>query len=303
MLTEQKYLQIKWIWVPLIFLYLIMITITAWLSDDAYITFRTIDNLINGNGLIWNIGERVQAFTHPFWMFTLVAFQFITREVYFTSVFLSIIISFLAFYILIRKLSASTENAILVGLILIFSKAFVDYSTSGLESLIILLPALVFIYFKEKKRLKGLLIILASFLPLFAWEIFSLFYYGFFFPNTAYAKLNTGINQSDLIKQGLYYLLDSLYLDPLTFFALLAGILAALLKRKSELIPLAVGAGLHIIYIVNIGGDFMSGRFLSAPLLCAVIILARTEIKSIKTAIVSAIVIIGLGFFSPRPNF
>ena len=132
--------------------------------------------------------------------------------------------------------------------------------------------------------------------------MFSLFYYGFFFPNTAYAKLNTGINQSDLIKQGLYYLLDSLYLDPLTFFVLLAGILAALLKRKSELIPLAVGTGLYIIYIVNIGGDFMSGRFLSAPLLCAVIILARTEIKSIKTAIVSAIVIIGLGFLSPRPN-
>ena len=343
MLTEQKYLQIKWIHVPLIFSYLIIVFIAAWLSDDAYITFRIIDNFINGYGLTWNIGERVQAFTHPLWMFTLAAFQFITREVYFTSVFLSIIISFLAFYILIRKLSASTENAILVGLILIFSKAFVDYSTSGLEnplthllivlffmvyfnqadgkkklfvlsflsslaalnrldSLIILLPALAFIYFKEKKRLKGLLIILASFLPLFAWEMFSLFYYGFFFPNTAYAKLNTGINQSDLIKQGLYYLLDSLYLDPLTFFALLAGILAALLKRKSELIPLAVGTGLYIIYIVNIGGDFMSGRFLSAPLLCAVIILARTEIKSIKTAMVSAIVIIGLGFLSPRPN-
>src|SRR3990172_3650185 len=273
MLTEQKYLQIKWIHVPLIFLYLIIIFITAWLSDDTYITFRTIDNFINGYGLTWNIGERVQAFTHPLWMFTLAAFQFITREVYFTSVFLSIIISFLAFYILIRKLSASTENAILVGLILIFSKAFVDYSTSGLENpLTHLLIVLFFmVYFNQADGKKKLFV-----LSLFAWEMFSLFYYGFFFPNTAYAKLNTGINQSDLIKQGLYYLLDSLYLDPLTFFVLLAGILAALLKRKSELIPLAVGTGLYIIYIVNIGGDFMSGRFLSAPLLCAVIILTRT---------------------------
>ena len=66
MLTGQKYLQIKWIWVPLIFLYLIVVFITAWLSDDAYITFRTIDNFIDGYGLTWNIGERVQASLIPY---------------------------------------------------------------------------------------------------------------------------------------------------------------------------------------------------------------------------------------------
>jgi len=343
MLTEHKYHQIKWINVPLIFLYLIIVFITAWLSDDAYITFRSVDNFVNDYGLTWNVGERVQAYTHPLWVFLISGFYVFTKEFYFTSISISIGISLLVFFLLLKKTSISPFNSIIAALILVFSKAFIDYSTSGLEnplthllivlffiiyfstaegkkklfllsflsslaglnrldSLVILLPALAFVYFKEKNKLKNSLIMLAGFLPLLVWEMFSLFYYGFLFPNTAYAKLNTGISKIELLQQGLFYLLDSLYLDPLTFFAMIAGILIALLKRKGELTPIAIGAGLYIIYIINIGGDFMSGRFLTAPLICAVIILSRTEIKSIKLAIVSAVIIIGLGLLSPRPN-
>src|SRR5690348_16048670 len=43
----------------------------AWLSDDAYITFRTVYNFTHGYGLVWNVGERVQSYTHPLWMFLL----------------------------------------------------------------------------------------------------------------------------------------------------------------------------------------------------------------------------------------
>ena len=41
---------------------------TAWICDDAYITFRTIDNFLHGFGLRWNVAERVQSFTHPLWL-------------------------------------------------------------------------------------------------------------------------------------------------------------------------------------------------------------------------------------------
>ena len=34
-------------------------------------------------------------------------------------------------------------------------------------------------------------------LPLLAWELFSLLFYGFPFPNTYYAKLNTGIPKAE----------------------------------------------------------------------------------------------------------
>ena len=342
-LNEQKYLQIKWMYVPLIFLYLIIVFITAWLSDDAYITFRSIDNFINGFGLTWNIGERVQAYTHPLWMFLISGLYVLTNEFYFTSITISIGISLLAFFLLLEKISIAPLNSIIAALILVFSKAFVDYSTSGLENplahllivlffivyfrsadgkkklfllsflfclavlnrldiLIIFLPALVIIYLKEKDKLKNLSIILIGFSPLLLWELFSLFYYGFFFPNTAYAKLNTGISQIELLRQGLLYLLDSLYLDPLTILVMITGIIISLILKNKKLLPLTAGIIFYIVYIINIGGDFMSGRFLSVPLLCAVIIFSKIEIKSIKLAIVSAVIIIGLGLLSPRPN-
>jgi hypothetical protein len=43
------------------------------MSDDAYITLRTVDNWVNGRGLVWNTAERVQTYTHPLWMLLLSA--------------------------------------------------------------------------------------------------------------------------------------------------------------------------------------------------------------------------------------
>ena len=49
-------------------LFSLLLVSSAWMHDDAYITFRTIDNFVNGLGLTWNPAERVQAYTHPLWM-------------------------------------------------------------------------------------------------------------------------------------------------------------------------------------------------------------------------------------------
>jgi len=57
----------------------------ARLSDDAYITFRTVDNFVNDNRLTWNLAERLQAYTHPLWMFFLAAGYTLTREIFDTS--------------------------------------------------------------------------------------------------------------------------------------------------------------------------------------------------------------------------
>lgn len=75
----------------LIVLYAIIVIRTAWLSDDAYITLRTVDNFVNGYGLRWNIAERVQAYTHPLWMFFLSGVCVVTHEAYFSTLFLYII--------------------------------------------------------------------------------------------------------------------------------------------------------------------------------------------------------------------
>ena len=43
----------------------------AWLGDDAYITLRSVENWVSGNGLRWNQDDRVQTYTHPLWMLVL----------------------------------------------------------------------------------------------------------------------------------------------------------------------------------------------------------------------------------------
>jgi len=333
--------------ITLISFYVLIVVISAWLSDDAYITFRTIDNFINGFGLTWNVSERVQVYTHPLWMFIISAFYFITREIYFTSISISILISTGAVLLLIYKLSNSITNTIFVSLILIFSKAFIDYSTSGLENplthllivvffilyfkdeggekklfklsliaslavlnridiVLIFLPALLVIYFREDNKWKGLLIAIAGFSPFILWEVFSLFYYGFPFPNTAYAKLNTGIDQIELVQQGLHYLLFSFYFDPLTPIIIICALLIPMITRNRNLLPLSVGIDLYMVYIVMIGGDFMAGRFFSAPLLCSVIIFSRisldkVRIKPFKSFIPQILSIIILGLLAPKP--
>ena len=340
---EKLEIKKEWVIASLTFLYLLIVFIGAWLSDDSYITFRTIDNFIKGYGLTWNIGERVQAYTHPLWMFLLSGFYFITREIYYTSTITSMLISVCAVWLLLYKLSESIINSTLVALILILSKAFIDFSTSGLENplthllivlffivffnqkkgdkklltlsiiaslavlnrmdtILIFIPSLAFIYYKEKNYLKGLLIIAKGFLPFIIWELFSLFYYGFPFPNTAYAKLNTGIPQIELFQQGFYYIINSLYLDPLTIVAILTGLILPIIKKNRGLLVVSTGILLYIFYIVSIGGDFMGGRFFSAPLLCSVIVISKIKFSSVKRVVLLITAVIILGLLSPKPT-
>ncbi len=85
--------------IPLLFFYLFVIVKNAWIGDDAYITFRTVDNFVNGYGLTWNVAERVQSFTNPLWVLLVSAFYAVTGEAYYTSIFLSLILDKETLYI------------------------------------------------------------------------------------------------------------------------------------------------------------------------------------------------------------
>src|SRR3954470_13240280 len=39
----------------------------AWLSDDAFISFRYARNWVTGKGLVYNAGERVEGYTNFLW--------------------------------------------------------------------------------------------------------------------------------------------------------------------------------------------------------------------------------------------
>ena len=107
---------------------------TAWVSDDAYITFRTVDNALHGDGLRWNPAERVQTYTHPLWMLLLLATTAVTGNPYLSSLGLSFALTGCAVVCLLRSASGRTGPSVLALVGITWSSAFVDYSTSGLEN-------------------------------------------------------------------------------------------------------------------------------------------------------------------------
>ena len=104
----------------------------AWLGDDAYITLRTVESWAQGLGLRWNPTDRVQTYTHPLWMLTLACGRWLSGEVYFTTIGISLTLSLgAAWWLMIGARTAAAAAAI--GAVLVSSRAFCDYTTSGLE--------------------------------------------------------------------------------------------------------------------------------------------------------------------------
>ena len=328
---------------PFLLLFAVLIVRTAWVGDDAQITWRVLENLRDGLGLVWNAGDRVQVYTHPLWMLTLLPFYLLTDELYLTSLGVSAACSLAAVAILARKIALPGWGALGV-LVLAMSNAFVDYSTSGLENPLshLLLVLLLAGHMKEgpprllrqtlllsllilnrmdllliggpiwavtawgvlrtlpKKRAAGEVAL--GFLPFIAWIAFALIYYGFPFPNSAYAKLGHGADKGELLAQGFLYFLDSLVRDPVTLPAIVLGVVCgAWCPRRNPHWPVALGILLYLVYTLRIGGDFMAGRFLAAPLLCAVAILVRSEWAPSPVRLVSAAAVILLLGLSATP--
>jgi hypothetical protein len=137
-------------------------------------------------------------------------------------------------------------------------------------------------------------------LPLVVWEAFALFYYGFPLPNSAYAKLGTGIARADLAAQGVAYLRNSLLWDPVTLAATAVGVGLALAGRRPREMALGAGVLLHLAYVVAVGGDFMSGRFLTPPLLVAVALIARRPVRAPRRWVPAAVALAAAAMLLPR---
>jgi arabinofuranosyltransferase len=138
--------------------------------------------------------------------------------------------------------------------------------------------------------------ILLGSLPVMAWMGFALIYYGTPFPNTYYAKLSTEIPKTEYFLQGLNYTLDLLTRDLST--GLLIGIalwMGSRQRNQPRLQILTLSLGLYLLYILSIGGDFMSGRFFAILAYLAAIIIAQLPELEIRPIIPVTALIFGIG--------
>src|SRR6202030_3984257 len=115
--------------VALLALALIVLLRTAWISDDAEITLRSVMNLLHGYGPTFNADERVQAFTHPLWFLLISAATPIFGNIFAANFTLSIALSLGTWWLLLSKMTTSFWSGMLAGTALLLSKAYVDYST------------------------------------------------------------------------------------------------------------------------------------------------------------------------------
>ena len=106
---------------------------TAAVTEDAFITFRVIDNALHGYGLVWNTGERVQVYTHPLWALVLLAFTAITGDIFHTALALSLALTLVCVALVARN-AAGRWTAFWAVLALLLSEAFVEYSSAALEN-------------------------------------------------------------------------------------------------------------------------------------------------------------------------
>ena len=137
----------------IVFFYLFLNT--AWVAEDAFITFRSVDQLLAGHGAVWNIGERVQVYTHPLWYFLVVLGKALGVESYLFVLLLSALCLFLLLTLtvwLARRQGLSYPLLFLFLFLATLSRSFIDYSSSGLENPLIhlLLGGYVAVYVSQQ---------------------------------------------------------------------------------------------------------------------------------------------------------
>jgi arabinofuranosyltransferase len=101
----------------------------------------------------------------------------------------------------------------------------------------------------------------------------------------------------DLARQGALYLRDSLVADPMTLMTIVAAAGHALVWARDR--ALALGLVLAIVTVVSVGGDFMSGRFLTPAFVVGICHLTRHGLWSPWIAATGAACVLALSAAMP----
>ena len=343
------------------------------IQDDSYISFRFVKNFVQGNGLVFNPGEKVEGYTNLLWVLLLSIFYAMKMNIESISQYLSmgfgILVLFQTYKIssLIeikedsKKGKTSDSSSYLFNFIpvilLVLTGAYNFWAISGMETCMFIAYVLagIFYYIKNKNSetpnyLFALFIFLASltrpeglyffglviihkvFISIknnkagFIKDIFSknnlityavylvptglfilwrLSYYGYPFPNTAYAK--TGFSSAYFDAGWIYFK---------NFFAayMLYGIVFALplylLRKKENFFEISLMYLLtlaYCVYIILVGGDVLKQFRFFLPILPYIYILfgkfledimLKMKSKSSAGVAIALAITIAIGIFN-----
>jgi arabinofuranosyltransferase len=139
------------LWIPP-FLLVVLGWHHRWVCDDAFIDLHVVDNLLSGNGPVFDVSERVEAYTSPLWVALLAAcaglfrlfgvrisLEWLAVVLGLAASFFGLIFASLSARHLWRAAGAADDDPILPfgTLAVVALMPFWDYATSGLEASLI----------------------------------------------------------------------------------------------------------------------------------------------------------------------
>lgn len=289
--------------------------------DDAYISFRYAKNLVQGNGLVWNPGERLEGYSNFLWTLLAAGGMKLGLDPLVWTTLISVplhLFSLIAVYRIAQIVIGSPLWALVVTFAFAINPSVMGFAASGIETPLqtAILLAMAWLILRGEfagwtarttillSILIGLAIlnrpdgIIFSFAAAYAWRlqnrpakpglialllipasalvapwlVWKFIFYGRILPNAFYVKVG-GLH----IGYGLFY--NYMFALSHLFFPFIFIIIwhSGKLKRADRYVLwLVVFAAIWALYIIAVGGDFMSFRFWIAPLPLLLIVAAFT---------------------------
>lgn len=272
-------------------------------SDDAFISYRYAANFVAGNGLVFNVGERVEGYSNFLYTLLIVpGFIFGHEHIYLFSLSLNCVLLIGCCLLLQRLINRhmGAAPALIGACLLALSPALWANAATGLESILMLFLVLATWSLLDLDNLRFPLLLgvaLAAILcrvdgfilPLIAsmclwlegrrsaayrltlfivvvmllYTAARLFYYQDYIANTYHAKITGSL--TDRFLSGYFFLWNNTKLNAIAVYCLLTALFATVWRNvvSQHLFPLLYMVILGAYYIY-IGGDIYYERFLLA---------------------------------------
>ncbi len=128
-----------WLILPALGLYVLLCLLFNFTQDDAYISYRYVANYLNGDGLVYNIGQRIEGFTNFGWTIWLALWGALGADFIVVSRVTGFVMggAFILLTYLVARLAFSAKHVwlALVPLYLVAANQSLAYwSSAGLET-------------------------------------------------------------------------------------------------------------------------------------------------------------------------
>jgi arabinofuranosyltransferase len=130
----------------------------GFIVDDAFITFRYVQQWVHGHGLVYNIGERVEGYSNFLWILLLAPFAHLGIELTLAAKGLGVLLGLLTLYLTWRA-ARQAEGPEVAPFFLVAAAPFAAWTMGGLETLLFTFLLLLsgYIFLEEEAKGKGYL--------------------------------------------------------------------------------------------------------------------------------------------------